>query len=170
MARKFYANIDLNGNQLKNVLVDVVSSDPGSPAAGQVWFNSTSHLLKWYDGTTVQTVGSGAAGPTIQTIAYAATITPVGSNIKSICNVAAMTGAMTIASPSGSPADGNELILRLIQDGTGGRVITWNAIFAFGTDITKTLIPLAISAKWEMKFIYNATDSTWRCVALVRGF
>ena len=33
-----------------------VASDPVSPTEGTVWYNLTTHLLKYYDGTTVQTV------------------------------------------------------------------------------------------------------------------
>ena len=36
--------------------ISVLASDPGSPVEGEVWYNTTSHLLKYYDGTTVQTV------------------------------------------------------------------------------------------------------------------
>jgi hypothetical protein len=51
MAQKlFHVDINLDGNELKNVLVDKVSADPGSPAVGQFWFNTTSNLLKYYDG------------------------------------------------------------------------------------------------------------------------
>lgn len=39
-------NLDLNGNQLLNVVVQLLASDPGSPVDGQVWFNTTSKLLK----------------------------------------------------------------------------------------------------------------------------
>jgi hypothetical protein len=37
-------------------VISVVSTDPVSPTEGQVWYNTTSHLLKYFDGTTVQTV------------------------------------------------------------------------------------------------------------------
>jgi hypothetical protein len=37
-------------------VISVVATDPVSPIEGQVWYNTTSHLLKFYDGTTVQTV------------------------------------------------------------------------------------------------------------------
>jgi hypothetical protein len=33
-----------------------VASDPGSPTEGQVWYNTTSGDLKFYNGTTNKTV------------------------------------------------------------------------------------------------------------------
>lgn len=48
----------LNGNATAIGLNSIsrVASDPVSPTEGTVWYNLTSHLLKYYDGTTVQTV------------------------------------------------------------------------------------------------------------------
>lgn len=47
MSRKFLVNLDLALNQLLNVVIQNLASDPGSPAEGQVWYNTTTHLLKW---------------------------------------------------------------------------------------------------------------------------
>lgn len=48
----------INGNVAANGLntISRVTADPSSPTEGTVWYNTTSHLLKYYDGTTVQTV------------------------------------------------------------------------------------------------------------------
>lgn len=53
MARKFLTSINLNGNEIQNVVVQNLASDPGSPAAGQLWYNTTDDVLRYYDGTTV---------------------------------------------------------------------------------------------------------------------
>lgn len=44
--------ITLNGDQLSDFLVDNQSSDPGSPAESRLWYNTTSHVLKYYNGST----------------------------------------------------------------------------------------------------------------------
>lgn len=48
----------LNGNTAAATLntISRVATDPVSPTEGTVWYNTASHLLKYYDGTTVQTV------------------------------------------------------------------------------------------------------------------
>ncbi len=62
MAVPFVNNIDLNGNQILNFIVQVLASDPGSPAAGQMWFNSTAQRLKYFDGTTTHTLATSSGG------------------------------------------------------------------------------------------------------------
>lgn len=51
-------NLDFNSNQAKNMVLDSLSSDPGSPTAGQVWYNTTSHIPKFYNGTSSLAVGN----------------------------------------------------------------------------------------------------------------
>lgn len=48
----------LNGNVAAATLntISRVATDPVSPTEGTVWYNTATHLLKYYDGTTVQTV------------------------------------------------------------------------------------------------------------------
>jgi hypothetical protein len=102
-------------------------------------------------------------------VAYAATVTP-NAGTTDVLNIGNLTGAITIAAPTGSPVDGQTLTIRMQQDATGGRVVTWNAIYAFGTDVTAAMEPTTGNSKWERIFEYNATDTKWRCTGIVRGF
>lgn len=38
------------------------ATDPSTPSTGQVWYNSTTNVLKYYDGTTVRSIGVAGAG------------------------------------------------------------------------------------------------------------
>jgi len=67
MTRKFLVPIDLTSNQLLNALAQNLGTDPGGPGTGQFWINTTSHLFKWYDGTTVQPVYPFATANTANT-------------------------------------------------------------------------------------------------------
>ncbi len=60
MSRKFLVSIDLNQNQLLNGVLHVLAADVGSPVEGQIWFNSVSNTIKYYDGTTTQEIGTAA--------------------------------------------------------------------------------------------------------------
>lgn len=60
MSKLFHVDIDLDGNELKNVVVDQLVSDPGSPVTGQFWYNTTSNVLKYYDGTAVRIIATQA--------------------------------------------------------------------------------------------------------------
>jgi len=52
MAVVFLNNLDLNGNQLLNARLQNLASDPGTGAeAGDIIFNTTSKVFKFYDGT-----------------------------------------------------------------------------------------------------------------------
>lgn len=104
----------------------------------------------------------------VNAIAYSASITP-NCGTTDIVNVGTLTGAITINAPTGTKVDGQNLRFRFVQDGTG-RVITWNAAFAFGTDVTSALIPTTANAKFEVMFTWDATSSKWRAVSLSRGF
>jgi len=49
---KFLNNIDLNKNELRNAKVHALGSDPGTPTAGQIYFNTSDGRLKIYDGAS----------------------------------------------------------------------------------------------------------------------
>jgi hypothetical protein len=61
MAKKFYVDIDLLNNELQNMRVQGLASDPGSPSSGSFWYNTTTKALKYYDGTGIQTVSTGGS-------------------------------------------------------------------------------------------------------------
>ena len=58
-------------SELRNIVIHTLASDPGSPVAGQFWYNSTGHVLKFYDGTTVQTLGTGAGSGPVTAVSIA---------------------------------------------------------------------------------------------------
>ena len=51
MAVKFLDNLDLNDNQLLNARLENLASDPGSGNAGDIIFNTTSNIMKYYNGS-----------------------------------------------------------------------------------------------------------------------
>jgi len=54
-AKKYFANLDLNQNQIKNaVLETVTSASVVGPSSGQIIFDTGVSILKYYDGTTWQ--------------------------------------------------------------------------------------------------------------------
>jgi hypothetical protein len=63
-----------------------------------------------------------------QSIAYAAAITP-NAAAGEIVSVGALTGNITINAPT-NPRQGQFLTFYLLQDGVGGRTITWNGVFS----------------------------------------
>lgn len=62
---------------------------------------------------------------------YAATITPVIAGANTTVVPGILTGNIAIGAPTGNIQVGSLLGFSFTQDATGGRTITWNAVFSF---------------------------------------
>jgi hypothetical protein len=56
----FHVDINLNGQQIKNFVVDRLASDPGTPGEAQMWYNDTSNKMKYQDDAGVETIATEA--------------------------------------------------------------------------------------------------------------
>lgn len=52
MSRKFLTNIDMNKNQVLNLVLQQLGTDPVSPSTGQIWYNTGTNQIKYYNGTS----------------------------------------------------------------------------------------------------------------------
>jgi hypothetical protein len=90
--------------------------------------------------------------------------------VRAVYNVGTLTGNLSVVTPSGTPADGQIIKFRFVQDATGGRTFTFDSGYAFGTDVQLAMFPTVASAKFEAAFEYDSTSSKWRCIGVIRGF
>jgi hypothetical protein len=51
--------------EIKGTQIEVLASDPSNPVEGQVWYNSTSNVLK---GQSVTSSGAWSSGGTMNTV------------------------------------------------------------------------------------------------------
>lgn len=80
-------------------------------------------------------------------------------------NVTALATAPTVSAPTGTPTDGQKLIIRIKDNGTA-RALAWNAIYrAVGVPLPTTTI---LSKTLYCGFIYNAADTKWDLVAVAQ--
>jgi hypothetical protein len=119
-------------------------------------------------------LGTGVAGDPLRvaaarigTVTSSATPTPDAA-LTDQFNITALAVNAVFAVPSGSPVDGQSLIIRIKDDGTS-RTLGWNAIYRASTTFS---LPTAttISKTMYIKFIYNTADSKWDAVYLNNGF
>lgn len=59
---KYLQHIDLNKNELRNSVIQILASDPGSPVEGQIYYNSVNKKLRQYNGSTWVEYGTGGGG------------------------------------------------------------------------------------------------------------
>jgi hypothetical protein len=111
-------------------------------------------VFLYADGTNVvPALTDPAALPTgaAQSIAYAATITPDGALGERVI-VGALTGNLTINAPT-NPRTGAMLVFGFTQDATGGRTLTWNAVFKKAADGAGTA-----NQKGATSFVYDGAN------------
>lgn len=111
----------------------------------------------------IQTLTNKRITQRVGTTADAATITPVGDS-NDMYTVTALAQATTIAAPSGTPTNGQKLIIRLLDNGTG-RALTWNSIYVV---IGVTLPTTTVASKYHyIGCIYNSASSKWDVLAVL---
>ena len=99
--------------------------------------------------------------PRVTSVTSTTTLT-VDSSTTDQAVITAQSGNLTIASPTGSPVDGQKLIIRVKAVGTS--VITWNAIFRqIGTTLPT---PTTAGKTIYVACIYNSLDTKWDVVAV----
>jgi hypothetical protein len=81
MAIKYLSNIDLTNGQLKNFKVDNVTSDPSVSGEGQLIYRSDTNVLKYYNGSAWQTVGTSGGSVTSVALSMPAAFSVAGSPI-----------------------------------------------------------------------------------------
>ena len=139
-------------------------SGPASSVKTYTFANANMTIV----GTTdTQTLTNKRVTTRIGTVASSATITPTGDDSDQY-NVTALATPATIAAPSGTPTDGQKLVLRIKDNGTA-RALTWTttsgAYRAVGVTLPTTTV---LSKVVYIGCIYNAQDTFWDVVAVAQ--
>jgi hypothetical protein len=156
-----------------------VSSGGGGADTNAVHVNAANEITAITEKTTVANIDefiiedSGASfvkksvkrkaiiNPISITTASTATLT-VDTDVSDFATITAQAEGLTIGAPTGSPVEGQKLIIRLKDDGSA-RAITFNAIFrALGVTLPTTTV---VSKTTYLGLVYNSTDTKWDIVA-----
>lgn len=82
--------------------------------------------------------------------------------------VTALAAALTINAPTGTPGNGQKLIIRL-KDNATARALTFNAAFRFSSDLAAPTTTV-VSKTMYLGFAWNSADSKWDCLAIMNNF
>lgn len=117
--------------------------------------------------TGAQTLTNKRITPRVQSEASSSTPTP-NADSYDIYILTALAAGATFAVPSGTPTDGQKLIIRILDNGTA-RALSFNAIYRASSDLalpTTTVISKTI----YLGFIYNSAATKWDLIALLDNF
>lgn len=89
---KFLTNLDLQKNELQNAAIQNLATDPASPVAGQIYYNTVSNLIKTYNGTAWVTLSTGAG--TVTAVTGTGAISSTGGTTPAISIAAATTSVV----------------------------------------------------------------------------
>ena len=109
---------------------------------------------------TASTSISGRYNPRVATTTSTSTLTPnISTNDQ--YNLTAQAATLTVAAPTGTPVNGNKLIIRILDNGSA-QTINWNATY---TPIGVGLPTATTAGKMlYVGCIYNADNTRWDVV------
>ncbi len=164
-------NAKTGGNiTLATSCTDVTSSAAEVNVLDGIPATLTSTELGYVDGVTsaIQTQFTGKDnvpyGTRNGTTASSATPTP-DADSHDVYTVTALAETATFGAPTGTPTNGQKLMIRIEDNGTA-RTLAWNAVYRAGTDVALPLTTV-LGKVMYCGFMWNSTDSKWDLLAVV---
>ena len=147
-----------------------------TPVVASVYQDAAKTKLLTVPDTASDTLAALAATQTftnkritkrVGTEASSATSTPTADSVD-MWTVTALAAADVIAAPTGTPTDGQTLLMRIKDNGTA-RALSFNAIYRFSSDLAAPTTTV-LGKTLYLGFIYNSADSKWDCIAKLDNF
>lgn len=126
-------------------------------ALGTAPSNTLDLATKGYVDSGTTTLTNKRITKRVVSTASTATLT-VDSDSYDVALLTAQAAALTVAAPTGTPTDGQMLLLRFKDNGTA-RALTWNAVFqVIGVTLPTTTV---VNKIVYVLVIWNAAASKW---------
>lgn len=128
-----------------------------------------------FAGAPITTLGAITAGRAMNSGVVALTDAATITTDAALGNTFTVTlaGNRTMAAPT-NPTNGQRIIYRIKQDGSGSRTLTWatgtNGSFRFGTTITGITLTTTASKTDYIEWVYNLADQRWDVISVNKGF
>lgn len=113
------------------------------------------------------TIAAKTPAPVTVTYAASTTIDVTGQPDGRIHRIT-LTGNLTLGFTGG--VDGQKVLVELIQDATGSRIVTMGSSVAYGTDISAFAATTTPSKKDVLGFIYSSAAAKYLLVAVAKGY
>ena len=153
MAIKYLNNLDLNKNQLQQAVIQTASSDPSSPVAGQIYYNTTDNVLKFYNGSAFVSAGGDITEIQTTTSNQLAITNGTGP----IPSLAITTGA--VANAGTALATGDQ-IYDFVTTGINARIQNVTDPTGAQDAATKAYVDTVATGLLEYKGAYNASTNS----------
>ncbi len=69
-AKKEFRDLDLQGNEIQDLVIENLTSDPSGSSSGRLYYNTTDNKLKFHNGTSFAEVGSGGSGVSVSSASF----------------------------------------------------------------------------------------------------
>jgi hypothetical protein len=161
---------------ISQVNIDGAVTGPASATSGNVaTYNGTSGKIIQDGGKALpagtivgtsdtQTLTNKRVTARIGTTASSSTPTP-DADSHDVYTITALAAAATITNPTGTPTDGQPLLIRIKDNGTA-RALTWDTAFrAIGVTLPTTTV---ISKTLYIGCVYNSADSKWDAIGVAQ--
>jgi hypothetical protein len=170
------AGTETFSNKSHNAPIIVGQATPATPSAGRGklygvgtsnprpgWINETGTAETIVTQAAAETLTNKRINPRVNAIAGTTSPQAPTADTVDLWAHTAMSVAMTFSAPTGTPVNGQKLMLRLKDNGTA-RALTWNAIYrSMGVTLPTTTV---VNKTMYLGFIYNSADSKWDLIAL----
>jgi hypothetical protein len=144
-------------------VVTDTSADWPSVSSSTYFYDKVTKLVYYKDANGV-VQNTYRTLPSVQPVASSATVTPTAND--DIVVITAQAAALTLAAPTGTPVEGQSLMIRIKDNGTAIG-ITWTSgaggYRAIGVTLPTTTV---ISKTTYVGLIYNSTDSRWDAIGV----
>ena len=101
-----------------------------------------------------------------KTVATTLTL-PINTDISNRYTVTGLNTALTVSNPTGTPVDGQSLLIR-IKDAGVAKGLTWDTQYRASSDLALPTTTI-LSKTLYLGFQYNSADTKWDLLALLNN-